>query len=63
MPELFRTGTPLKFHVYNFHDDFDILLGINNIKKLQAKVNFEKDLFILENSLNSLKFIPLGGLI
>lgn len=39
----------MKFHLYNFHDRFDWLLGLDNIKKLKAKCDFENDFFVTPN--------------
>ena len=35
--------------MYNFHDKFDWLLGLDNIKNLKANCDFENDLFITPN--------------
>lgn len=45
-PEIFRTQKPLKFHLFDFNNKFDWLLGLDNLKLLKAKCDFENDLLI-----------------
>jgi len=46
-PELFRTKLKnIKFHLFDFHKFFDCLLGLDNLKLINAKIN------LVDNSLD-----------
>lgn len=40
---------PLKFHLFNFHKRFDCLLGLDNLKLLDAKIDLVKNELVTPN--------------
>jgi hypothetical protein len=40
---VFKTEKPFKFHLFNFHRYFDILLGMDNLKLLESKIDLARD--------------------
>ena len=48
-PEIFRSNEKLNFYLFKFHDNFDWLLGMDSLKKLNAIVNFKDHSLILPN--------------
>lgn len=41
--EILHSNIPLTFHMYDFHSEFDILLGLDNLRKLKVKFDFIED--------------------
>lgn len=48
LPHL-KTNEDFKFHLFNFHEDFDVLLGNDNMKKLKCSLDYNTDTVNLGN--------------
>lgn len=48
-PEIFQTNIELKFYLFKFHKHFDWLLGMDNLKKLNAIISLKDHSLILPN--------------
>ena len=42
--------SPLKFYIFNFHNNFDCLLGIDNLKILKANVDLQNNMLVTPSS-------------
>ena len=73
IPKIFKLPNKFfKFHMFKFHRTFKGLIGMDNLKKLKAKVDFENNLLVtplakiplkfqnLPNTLNTIKLEPLS---
>uniref|UniRef100_A0A1B6E8Y4 RNA-directed DNA polymerase n=1 Tax=Clastoptera arizonana TaxID=38151 RepID=A0A1B6E8Y4_9HEMI len=47
---------PTKFYLFDFHKDFDLLLGLDNIKHLKINLNFINDKLIFNNRQISIQY-------
>lgn len=49
-PKEFKSNkSRLKFYLFNFHDKFDCLLGLDNLRRLKATIDLRRDLLIMHS--------------
>ena len=49
-------NNPIKCHIFNFHKDFNVLLGVHTIKQLKIDWDLDKDFITLDGKIIKLKY-------
>lgn len=59
---MFNCGnTPFKFHIFNFHQYFDCLLGLDNLQNLNATIDLKNNKLLLPNAAIDIKLKILSN--